>query len=49
MGVLVAYETSEGTKDNMCMYASPKCTIKDLENRIMNLINKNVKILYVRF
>ena len=48
MSVLVIYKV-DSREDDIVMYCSDKSTIKDIQERIRSIINKDCKILYVKF
>lgn len=48
MSVLVKYKV-DTKEDDIVMYCSERTTMKDIENRISSIINKDCKVLYVKF
>lgn len=48
MSILVRYEV-DSREDDMVMYCNEKTTMKDIEKRISSIINKDCKVLYIKF
>lgn len=48
MSVLVKYKIDSDIKD-MIMYCNMNNTISEIEQRISDIINKKVKVIYIKF